>query len=128
MGFFYTDSVALTYSNIEAAEQWWIDAFGCKVVRVPQDWDNPLPSDVALTLPGDSAPTILLSVRSEVEKARFDRPSPVATVIFCNNLKKAREHFTGQGVIAGPIQDGGDMQLFEIRDPEGHLIEIAKEP
>jgi hypothetical protein len=48
MGLFRADSVALSYSNVEAAKQWWIDTFSCKVVRVPQDWDNPLPSDVAL--------------------------------------------------------------------------------
>jgi len=93
MGLFHTDSVALRYSNVEAAKQWWIDTFGCKVVRVPQDWDNPLPSDVALTLPGDSEPTILLSAQSEVEQARFDRPSPVATVIFCDKLKKPTSIF-----------------------------------
>lgn len=81
MCLFHTDSVALSYSNVEAAKQSWIDTFGCKVVRVPQDWDNPLPSDVALTLPGDSEPTILLSAQSEVEQARFDRPSPIATII-----------------------------------------------
>jgi hypothetical protein len=86
-------------------------------VRVPQDWDNPLPSDVALTLPGDSEPKILLSAQSEVEQARFDRPSP-ETVIFCDKLKKAHEHLSKRGVLAGPIQDGGDMQFFEIRDTE----------
>ena len=86
------------------------------------------PSDVALSLPGDSEPTILLSARSEVEEAHFDRPSAVATVIFCDKLKKAYEHLSGRGVLAGPIQDGGDMQFFEIRDTEGHLIEICKEP
>jgi hypothetical protein len=75
MGLFYADSVVLRYSNIEAAKQWWIATFGCKVMRVPPDWDNPLPSDVALTLPGDSQPTILLSAQSEVEQARFDRRS-----------------------------------------------------
>jgi len=128
MGLFRADSVVFSYSNVEAAKQWWIDTFGCKVVRVPQDWDNPLPSDVALTLPGDSEPTILLSAQSEVAQARFDRPSPVATSIFCDKLKKAHEHLSSRGVLAGPIQDGGDMQLFEIRDPEGHLIEICKEP
>ena len=128
MGLFQTDSVGLSYSNVEAAIQWWIDTFGCKVVRVPQDWDNPLPSDVALILPGDSEPTILLSAQSEVEQARFDRPSPVATVIFCNKLKKAHEHLSSRGVLAGPFPDGGDMQFFEIRDTEGHLIEICKEP
>lgn len=61
MGLFHTDSVALSYSNLEAAKQRWIERFGCKVNRVPRDWDNPLPSDVALALPGDSDPTILLS-------------------------------------------------------------------
>jgi catechol 2,3-dioxygenase-like lactoylglutathione lyase family enzyme len=128
MGLYRADSVALSYSNVEAAKQWWIDTFGCKVVRVPQEWDNPPPSDVALTLPGDSEPTILLSAQSEVEQARFDRPSPVATSIFCDKLKKAHEHLSSRGVLAGPIQDGGDMQFFEIRDPEGHLIEVCKEP
>jgi catechol 2,3-dioxygenase-like lactoylglutathione lyase family enzyme len=128
MGLYRADSVALSYSNVEAAKQWWIDTFGCKVVRVPQDWDNPLPSDVALTLPSDSEPTVLLSSQSEVEQARFDRPSPVATSIFCDKLKKAHEQLSSRGVLVGPIRDGGDMQFFEIRDPEGHLIEICKEP
>jgi len=128
MGLYRADSVALSYSNVEAAKQWWIDTFGCKVVRVPQDWDNPLPSDVALTLPGDSEPTILLSAQSEVAQAGFQRPSPVATSIFCEKLKKAHEQLSSRGVLAEPIQDGGDMQFFEIRDPEGHLIEVCKEP
>jgi catechol 2,3-dioxygenase-like lactoylglutathione lyase family enzyme len=128
MGLFRADSVALSYSNVEAAKQWWVDTFGCKVVRVPQNWDNPLPSDVALTLPGDNEPTILLSAQSEMAQARFERPSLVATSIFCTKLKKAHEHLSSRGVLAGPIQDGGDMQFFEIRDPEGHLIEICKEP
>jgi hypothetical protein len=70
MGLYRADSVALSYSNVEAAKQWWIDTFGCKVVRVPQDWDNPLPSDVALTLPGDSEPTILLNVGRRDNKPR----------------------------------------------------------
>jgi hypothetical protein len=97
-------------------------------VRVPQDWDNPLPSDVALILHGDGEPTILLNAQSEVDEAHFDRPPPVATVIFCDKLKKAHEHLSSRGVLAGPIQDGGDMQFFEIRDTEGHLIQICKEP
>jgi hypothetical protein len=40
----------------------------------------------------------------------------------------AHEHLSGRSVLAGPIQDGGGMQFFEIRDTEGHLIEICKEP
>jgi hypothetical protein len=128
MALFRTDSVVLTYSNIEGAKQWWIDAFDCKVAKAPSDWDNPLPSDVALKLPGDSEPTILLNARAEVERAGFERSSPVVSVIFCDKLKKAYEQLSSRGVLAGPIQDGGDMQFFEIRDIEGHLIQICKEP
>jgi hypothetical protein len=48
--------------------------------------------------------------------------------IFCDKLKKAREHLSSRCVLAGPIQDRGDMHFFEIRDSEGRLIEIRKEP
>lgn len=127
MPLFYTDSVVLAYSDVEGAKRWWIGAFDCKVARVPSDWDCPLPSDVALQLPGHGAPTILLNANSEVEQAGYDRPSPVASVIFCDNLKKAHEKLSNRGVLPGPIQDGGDMQFFEIRDSEGNLIQICKE-
>lgn len=128
MGLFHADSVVLSYSNVEMAKQWWIDAFGCKVVRVPEDWDNPLPSDVALALPGDQEPAILLNSQSEVEHAGFDRPSPISTVILCDKLKKAHEHLSSRAVLIEAIQEGGDMQFFELRDTEGHLIQICKEP
>ena len=128
MALFYTDSVTLAYANVEAAKLWWIDAFDCKVVSVPSDWDCTLPSDVALQLPGHDAPTILLNSRAEVEQAGFDRPSPVASVMFCNKLNKGYDHLTSRGVLLGPIQDGGDTRFFEIRDPEGNLIQICKEP
>jgi len=98
----------------------------CKVVRVPQDWDNPLPSDVALILPGDSEPTILLSAQSEVEQARFDRPSPVATVIFCNKLKKAHEHLSSRGVLAGPVQDGATCSSLKSATLKGTRSKSAK--
>jgi hypothetical protein len=125
---FYTDSLVLSYSDIQAAKQWWINAFDCKVATVPPHWDNPLPSDVALKLPGNNEPTILLNSRTEVEQAGFDRPSPVVSVIFCDKLKKAYEHLSNRGIVVGPIQDGGDMQFFEIRDTERNLIQICKEP
>jgi hypothetical protein len=128
MGLFRAESVVLSYSNVQTAKQWWVDAFGCKAVKVPQDWDNPLPSDVALMFPGDTEPTILLNDQAEVEQAHLERPSPVVPVIFCDKLKKGHEQLSSRGILAGPIQDGGDTQFFEIRDIEGHLIEICKEP
>lgn len=128
MPLFHTDSVTLAYSDVENAKRWWIEAFDCRVARVPSDWDCPLPSDVALQLPGHSAPTILLNAKVEVEQAGFDRPLPIASVIVCEKLKKGHEQLTNRGVLPGPIQDGADTQFFEIRDSEGHVIEVCKEP
>jgi hypothetical protein len=125
---FYSDSVVLAYSNVEAAKQWWVSAFECKVAKIPPDWDSTLPSDVALKFPGEEEPTILLSSRAEVEKAGFDRTPPVVSVIFCDKLRKAHEQLSSRGIQAGTIQDGGDMQFFELRDIEGNLIQICKEP
>jgi len=124
---FSTDSITLSYSNLETAKQWWINAFDCKVAKVPSYWDNSLPSDVALKLPGQDEPSILLSSKAEIEQAGFDRTSPVVSDIFCDKLKKAHEQLSGRGANPGPIQDGGDMEFFEIRDIEGNLIQICKE-
>jgi hypothetical protein len=128
MPLFYTDSVTLAYSDLDAAKRWWIEAFDGKVATVPADWDCSLPSDVALQLPGHDAPTILLSAKSEIEQAGYDRPSPLTSVIFCQKLKKGHEQLESRGVFAGPIQDGGDTHFFEIRDIEGNVIQICKEP
>ncbi len=125
---FQTNSIVLGYTNLEAAKKWWIDTFDCKVTKVPADWDAQLPSDVALKLPGFDQPTILLCSRAEVERAGFDRPSPVVSDMFCTNLRKAHERLSARGVGPAPIQDGGDMQFFEIRDIEGNVIQICKEP
>lgn len=95
---------------------------------MPPDWDNPLPSDVALKFPGDSAPVILLSAQADVEPAGFDRASPVVSVIFCDKLKKAYVQLSSRGILAAPIEDSGELQFFEIGDIEGRLIEICKEP
>jgi len=122
---FYTDSIALSYSNVEAAKQWWIETFDCKMAKVPEDWDNTLPSDVALKFAQDDEPTILLSAQTEVDQANFDRPSPPVSTIFCDKLKKGHDLLSTRGVLVGTIQDGGDMQFFEIRDIEGHLFQIC---
>jgi catechol 2,3-dioxygenase-like lactoylglutathione lyase family enzyme len=124
---FHTDSVTLSYSDVEAAKRWWISAFDCKQVKVPPDWDNSLPSDVALSLPGDREATILLSDRAEVKQAGFDRSSTVVPVIFSGKLKRAHDQLSSRGVIPGPIQGDSETQFFEVRDPEGNVIEICEE-
>src|SRR5579862_3742673 len=128
MVLFRTDSVCLSYSNVEMAKQWWMHAFGCKQAKVPPDWDNLLPSDVALRLPENSQPTILLSDQAELARARFDRSSSTVPVIFSDKLRKAHDLLSSRGIAASPIQGDGESEFFEVRDIEGHVIEICKEP
>lgn len=128
MALFRTDSVCLYYASVEAAKQWWVDGFDCKPVKVPGDWDDTLPSDVALKLPGSAEPTILLSARAEVAQAGFERSSATVPVIFSDKLKKAHELLSSRGIATGPIQGDGETEFFEIRDIEGNVIEISKEP
>jgi hypothetical protein len=94
---------------------------------VPADWDCSLPSDVALTLPGEDVPMILLSDWAEIRQAGYER-SNGRPVIFCSKLKKAHEYLRGRGAAAGPIQEGGGTEFFEVHDPEGNVIEVCKEP
>ena len=128
MALFYTDSLVLAYSDVEAAKRWWMEAFDCEVVKVPADWDSRMASDVGLQLPGNEGPTILLNSKAEVEQAGYSKPSSLECVIFCRKLKKGHEQLTQRGVQAGPIQDGGDTEYFEIRDCEGNVIQVCREP
>jgi catechol 2,3-dioxygenase-like lactoylglutathione lyase family enzyme len=127
MALFYTDFLSLCCTDIQAEKQWWVATFDCKPAGVPADWDCPLPSDVALKLPGSDGPTILLSDKTEVQRAGNERRNDHPMVL-CSNLKKAHEYLRGMGAAPGPIQEGGGTQFFEIRDPEGNVIEICKEP
>lgn len=127
MPLFWTDSVALCCSNVELCKKWWIESFDCKQVKLPADWDCVLPSDVALILPGDELPRIALSDWAEVRQAGYERSND-HTILFCSKLKKAHEQLRGRGLPAGPIQDGGGTEFFEVSDPEGNVIEICKEP
>jgi hypothetical protein len=122
MPLFWTDSIVLSYSNVNAAKQYWATAFDCKEVAAPSDWDEPLPSDVPLKFPGTDAPAVLLSSLSE-------RPeSSEHPIIFTGKVKKAQDHLRGRGVVTGPIREEWGTETFEITDPEGNIIEICNEP
>ncbi len=127
MALFSTDSITICCTNVDAAKRWWIEIFDCMPAKVPAHWDNPLPSDIALKLPGAAEPVILLSDRGEVQQAGIALPSD-RPILFCDKLKRAHEYLEGRGGSPGRIQDGGGTQFFEVRDPEGNVIEVCKEP
>ena len=127
MALFWTDSIALCCTDVEACKKWWIECFDCKEAKVPADWDCILPSDVALVLPGDDVPRILLSDWAEAREAGYERSND-HVVIFCSRLTKAHEYLRDRATEAGPIQEAAGPEFFEVRDPEGNVIEICKEP
>ena len=122
MRLFWTDSVVLSHSDVNAGRQWWATAFDCKEVPVPPEWDGRLPSDVALKFPGSEAPTVLLSSRYE------GRDSSEHPIIFTGKLKKALEHLRGRAVVMGAIHSDWGTEIFEITDLEGNVIEISNQP
>lgn len=126
MALFWTDSIVMLCSSVDAAKQWWIETFNCKQEKLP-NWDNPLPSDVALKLPDHEEPTILLCDQSEFKNAGLTAPATVP-ILFTDDLKKAQNHLAERNVLTGPIQEDGETEFFEIRDPDGNLIEICREP
>src|SRR4051812_27827692 len=127
MALFWTDSLALCYSDVPAAKTWWIRVFGCKEARVPDDWDCSLPSDVALQLPGDDVPTIGLSDWNEVRNAGYERSND-HPILFCRKLVKAREHLDRAGAVPGRVETSGGTEFFTVQDIEGNVIEICREP
>jgi hypothetical protein len=98
-----------------------------KPAKVLANWDNPLPSDIALKLSGDAEPTILISDRAEVQQAGFERQND-HPILFSDKLKKAHEYLLSKRKAVGAIEDGGGTQFFEIRDGESNVIEICEEP
>jgi hypothetical protein len=121
------DSVSLAYSNLAMAKEWWVQAFDCQQVKVPDYWDDPLPSDVALKFRGEDEPTISLSDKSEA-RAKHMQPMSTVPIIYSDKIKKAHEYISTRGVLPGPLQDGGNSEFFEVRDLEGNTIEICEEP
>jgi hypothetical protein len=94
MARFFTDSLSLCCANVQLEKKWWISTFDCKEAKVPADCDCPLPSDVALKLPGDDEPAILLCDSSEVQRPGYERPNG-RPIVFCTNLNKAHEYLHG---------------------------------
>src|ERR1700722_12470881 len=125
MAQFWREYICLQYSDLEAAKRGWGVTFGCKRVPLP-DWDNRLPSDVAMTLPGRAEASILLNDRAEAQKSGSPPPDK-HQMIFCKNLQKAREYLAARGAAVGAIQNQNSIKFFEVRDNEENSFEVCEE-
>jgi hypothetical protein len=100
--------------------------FGCRRVKVPEDWDDQLPGDAALKLAGADEPSIALRDRAEADRAGLDC-SNSRPILFCKKAADARQYLMERGAVPGPILDGS-VAYFEVLDPEGNIIEVCEEP
>jgi hypothetical protein len=126
MGLFHTDSLVLCCTDVSSEKEWWIRTFKCTEVKRPAGWDCPLPSDVALRLPGAEVATVLLCDRRELKQAGYEREND-HPILFCRSVKKAHEELRGRGVMVSPVHRTGGMSYFEVADPEGNSIEICED-
>jgi hypothetical protein len=93
MALFSTEFMSFDYAKLDAAKRWWIATFDCKQVPLPE-WDDPLPSDIALKLPGfGSEAAILLRNRAEAGGPVNSAPAK-NQIIFCQKLEKAHEYLS----------------------------------
>ncbi len=123
---FWTEFIALASTNVLATRDWWVRHFDCKPVPIPSDWDAPLPSDVALQLPGQERATIQLCSQAEVNAAGYTLPGN--PILFTRQAKRAREHLIARGLRPTAIQESGGTPVFEVSDGLGNTIEICEEP
>jgi hypothetical protein len=49
-------------------------------------------------------------------------------LLFTTNIKKAKDFLNSRGAGLGEIEQGAQGHYFEIRDPEGNVIEVSEEP
>jgi hypothetical protein len=96
MSLFHTDYCVIAYVDLETARRWWINIFGCKQVKVPDAWDDSMPEDVALRLPGAETATILI--------CRAPARAEQRPILFTSNIGRARTHLVNQGIKVGSFE------------------------
>jgi len=102
---------------------WWVRSFDARAKAIPPDWDDTLPSDIALQLPDQDKPTVLLTERQSGLDPQGNRP-----LLFCRKLTKTRDWLVRRGVEIGLVEESGGTRFFTVLDPEGNAIEICEEP
>ena len=106
--------------DVEAACAWYSEKLGMRKVTIELDDGE---GCIALGFDKDGAALVL---GPPVDASRIDE---LSHLFFTSNAKKAREFLNSRGVIVGDLeQDEQGTRHFEMRDPDGNVIEISEEP
>ena len=102
----------MSYRNLDAGIAWWNRIFGAERVPLPE-WDDPLPSDVALKLPDEEEPHILLQAFHEAGEIT----GQTHPLVFTGNIEAA---------LGNIGSDAGGAKFFDVRDLKGQSIEVCE--
>jgi len=105
--------------DIAAACSWYIEKLGLQKISVALDDGE---NCIALGF-SEEEPAFVLGPPSDAPR------DELSAMLYTSKLKKAREVLISRGVNVGEIQqDRQGTHYFEMRDPEGNVVEISEEP
>ena len=103
--------------DLAAAAAWYSDKFGLRQYTIKFD-------DSQRGLELKAANEIFFVLGPSGVPAKAETP-----MLYASDIERARKYLTARGVEIGDVQKNRQgTTFFEIRDPEGHIIEICEEP
>ncbi len=104
--------------DLAASVSWYKEKLGLREIEIEMDDSE---GSVALGFSNDEYIVALGPTGRPTDELR--------PLLFTTNIKKAREFVNSRGASVGEIeQDAQGTHYFELRDPEGNMIEVSEEP
>jgi glyoxylase I family protein len=124
--------LTLICTDLERTIAFYRDVLGLAVVRDGASDDDPGTRHVWFGA-GDAAPGRLLSAMEYPQMAAGSQGTGTThhfalAVESAEELEAWRGYLRGQGVEASEVFDRGGFRSIYLRDPDGHIIEIATRP
>lgn len=139
---FLTNTTAIHVSDLEKSVNWYVDAFGCSVIKKVEN-DTYTSSFIALDLQGHLNAGLPLSQRNGVIELRMLKNAPANVTIYAgnsdpyrgfghlcfatSNIEEAQKHLLAQGVeFKKKLEDGRQKNIAFVLDPDGYWVELIE--
>jgi len=104
--------------DLASSVAWYVEKLGLREIEVEMDESE---GCVALGFSNDEYIVALGPAGKLTDELR--------PLLFTSNIKKAKDFLNSRGAGLGEIEQGAQgTHYFEIRDPEGNVIEVSEEP
>ena len=103
--------------DIDSVSPWYVEKLGLRKLAEPPLGD---PRAAVFRFKADG-PSLILTTRSGFRTGK-------TPILFTRKIGRMKKVLAARGVEAGPVElDGQGIHYFEIRDPEGNVIEVVEE-